>query len=544
MNGGEAVAEVLRREGVEQVFCFPSNQLIDAAAAAGIRPIVAREERTAINMADAFTRMHNGKKIGVVMVQGGPGIEHSFGSVAQAYSDSVPILILPGGGARSRLGVRNSFDAVDAFGPITKWSSRFMTAATVSDQMRRAFGKLRGGRPGPVLLEMPTDVGSEEFDGALFQYEKTDRPRSAADPAQVAEAVRLVLGAARPVIYAGQGVLWAEATDELVEFAELLQAPVLTSYTGKSAFPEDHPLALGAGGAALSRAIVEVLPKADFIFGVATSLLRSLGALGIPAGLPVVQHTSDPDDLGVEYPIKAGLVGDAKLVLAQLNEEIRRQLPSSRPTATALHQEIADARAAGRRDLDAKLHSDGSPINPYRVIEELMNAVDPAETVITHDSGYPRDHLAPNYVATVPRGYLGWGNSTPLGSSIGLALGAKAAAPDKTVIAFLGDAAFGQAGMNVETAVRNHLPVLFLLVNNSEMGAYEKMLPISVEKYNLKRLSGRYADVAAALGAYSDRVEHADQLLPALTKALEQVANGQAALLEVITQPDPTVFRI
>lgn len=543
MNGGQALAEALKREGVEQIFCFPSSPLIDAVAAAGIRPVVGREERSVINMADAYSRVTNGRSVGVCMVQGGPGIEHSFGSVAQAYADSVPLLMLPGGVARPRYGIRNSFDAVEAYRPITKWSSRFTTAAAVPDQLRRAFIHLRAGRPGPVVLEMPGDVVGEQFDDSAFSYAPTERPRSAADPEKVAEAVRLLLASERPIFYVGQGVLWAEATDELVELVELVQVPVMTSYIGKSAFPENHPLALGAGGAALSAGIYHLLPKSDLVFGIGSSLMRSLGALGIPAGRTIVQATSDPDDLGVEYPIACGLVGDAKLVLAQLIAEVRRQMPAGRPTATALRDEIADAKAAGRREIGARL-APSKPINPYHVIDQLMKTVDPAATVITHDSGYPRDHLAPTYESVVPRGYLGWGQTTPLGSSLGLALGAKAAAPDKTVIAFLGDAAFGQSGLEVETSVRNHLPILVLLVNNGEMGVYEKMQPVAVERFGLKYLSGHYCDVAAALGAYAERVERPEDLAPALAKALEQVAAGQTALLEVMTAPEPFVFRL
>src|ERR1700691_2176486 len=195
MNGGQAVAEVLKREGVEVVFCFPSNPLIDAVASVGIRPIVGREERSVINMADGFTRVRNGKSIGVCMVQGGPGAEHAFGGIAQAYSDSVPVLLLPGGSARARLGLRTSFDAVEAYRPITKWAARFDTAASVPDQLRRAFQKMRSGRPGPVVLEMPGDVLTEQFDDAAFSYDPPLRPRSAADPEVVAKAIALLIAA-------------------------------------------------------------------------------------------------------------------------------------------------------------------------------------------------------------------------------------------------------------------------------------------------------------------------------------------------------------
>ena len=322
MNAGEAVAAVLVAEGVEQVFCFPSNPLIDAVAAVGIRPVVGREERAVLNMADAFSRISNGRRIGVCMVQGGPGAEHAFGGIAQAYADSVPLLLFAGGADRSQLGLRSSFDVVDSFRPIAKWTTRLSSPASVPVQLRRAFAKMRLGRPGPVVVEMPGDVIGEELPGP-FAYDAPVATRSAADPAAVREAVTLLLDARQPVLHAGQWILWAEATDELVELAELVGVPVMTTYTGKSAFPENHPLALGAGGAAVSPGIRRFLPEADLVFSVGSSLLRTLGSCGIPAGIRIVQANADADELAMEYPIACGLVGDAKLVLAQLCDEVR-----------------------------------------------------------------------------------------------------------------------------------------------------------------------------------------------------------------------------
>lgn len=543
MDGGQAVAEVLKREGVEVVFCFPSNPLIDAVANVGIRPIVGREERSVINMADAFTRVHNGKSIGVCMVQGGPGAEHAFGGIAQAYSDSVPLLLLPGGSARSRVGLRTSFDAVEAFRPIAKWTARFGTAESVPDQLRRGFQKMRSGRPGPVVLEMPADVVAEQFEDALFSYSPPSRPRSAADPVAVAEAVRLLLESQHPLLHVGQGILWAEASDELVAFAELLDVPVMSSYTGKSAFPENHSLAIGAGGAALSPGIHALLPGADLIFSVGASLARTLGSFTIPPGKTMIQCTNDPDDLSMEYTIAAGLVGDAKLVLAQLIEETERQLAGSKRSFGG-RKSVAAMRARTTKEWAPKLGSEGSPINPLRVVAEIMAALDPDESIVTHDSGYPRDHLAPFYVSTKPRSYLGWGNSTPLRSSLGFALGAKQAAPEKTVVNLMGDAAFGQSGLDLETGVRNHIAILCIVINNSEMGNYEKMQPIAQDKFNIKHLSGSYAEIATALGASASRINVADEIAPALEKALGEVRSGKTVLLEIITKAEPTVLRL
>jgi thiamine pyrophosphate-dependent acetolactate synthase large subunit-like protein len=539
MKGSQAVAEVLRREGVDTVFCFPANKMIDTAAAVGIRPIVGRQERSVINMADAYSRTSNGNCIGIAMVQHGPGAEHAFGGIAQAYADSVPLLLLPNGNTRAELGLRTTFDAVDAYRPITKWAARFSTAQTVHEQMRRAFQLMRSGRPGPVVLELPLDVAEEEFDEAQFEYSPPVRYRSAADPRDVERAAELLLDAERPLIRAGQGVLWAGATDALVEFAELINAPVATTYVGKSAFPEDHPLSIGSGGTAISPGIQAFVPGADVILSIGASLITTLGSFQLPRGKVIIQATNDPDDLAQQYPLACGLVGDAQLVLQQLTEELRGRL-KSRPAASAgsdTRAEIAAAAARTAEEWNPRFAADDVPISPLRVIGELMRAVDPARAVITHDSGYPRDHLAPHYVSTRPRGYLGWGNSTPLGSSLGLALGAKVAAPDKLSVCFLGDAAFGQCGLELETAVRNKIPVLCILVNNSEMTGYGDHQRVAEERFGLKALSGRYAEIGSALGAESSRITEPGQVADSIQEGIARAEAGAVVLLEFITAP-------
>jgi thiamine pyrophosphate-dependent acetolactate synthase large subunit-like protein len=539
MKGSQAVAEVLRREGVDTIFCFPANKMIDTAAAVGIRPIVGRQERSVINMADAYSRTSNGNRIGIAMVQHGPGAEHAFGGVAQAYADSVPLLLLPNGNTRAELGLRTTFDAVEAYRPITKWAARFSTAQTVPEQMRRAFQLMRSGRPGPVVLELPLDVAEEEFDEALFEYTPPVRYRSAADPRDVERAVELLIDAERPLIRAGQGVLWAGATDALVEFAELINAPVATTYVGKSAFPEDHPLSIGSGGTAISPGIRAFVPDADVVLSIGASLITTLGSFQLPRGKVIIQATNDPDDLAQQYPLACGLVGDAQLVLQQLTEELRSRL-KSRPAASAgrdARAEIAAVAARTATEWNPRFSSDEVPISPLRVIGELMRAVDPARAVITHDSGYPRDHLAPHYVSTRPRGYLGWGNSTPLGSSLGLALGAKVAAPDKLSVCFLGDAAFGQCGLELETAVRNQIPVLCILVNNSEMTGYGDHQRVAEERFGLKTLSGRYAEIGSALGAEAWRITDPGEVAESIRKGIGRAEAGAVVLLEFITAP-------
>jgi acetolactate synthase-1/2/3 large subunit len=190
-----------------------------------------------------------------------------------------------------------------------------------------------------------------------------------------------------------------------------------------------------------------------------------------------------------------------------------------------------------------RLGSDEVPISPYRVIAELARAVDPANTIITHDSGYPRDQLVPFWRAVTPRGYIGWGKSTQLGYGLGLAMGAKLAAPDKTVINVMGDAAFGMSGLDIETAARSNIGTLTVVLNNSVMTHYSAAMPLASERYGSDRLSGEYARVADALGAHAQRVDAPDQLAPAIRSALEATRAGQPAVIEAITKEEEAVPR-
>jgi acetolactate synthase I/II/III large subunit len=540
MNGTNAVARILQQEGVEYLFSYPANPIIEAAAALGIRPIVARSEKTLINMVDGFSRATNGRRTAVCAVQAGAGIENAYGGIAQAFADSIPMLILPGGPDQSRQGVPGEYDPLPTYRNVTKWASRVNMAGRIPEMLRRAFTQLRTGQSGPVLLEIPGDVMRAEVGEATFAYKPARGYRSGGDPEDVAEAVRLLLGASRPVLFVGHGVLWAEATEELRALAELVQVPVVTTMTGKSAFPEDHPLSAGTGGLTLARAAAQVLTHADLIFGLGCSFAKGNFSTPLPPGKTLIQVTHAERDIDNDYTTDLAIVGDAKLVLRQLLAEVERQGGAgARSGYLDVADEIRTVRAVEHEEWRPRLTSDETPISPYRVIGELMHAVDPRQTIVTHDAGNPRDQLLTVYEALVPRGYLGWGRSTQLGTGLGLALGAKLALPEKLVINVMGDLAFGTAGMEVETAVRERLPILTIVLNNSRMGGYSNYMPIASERYGTNALSGRYAGVAAELGAYSERVDQPGEVAAAIRRAIAATQEGRPALLEMITREAP-----
>ena len=326
MEVNDAIVSILAREGEKQIFCFPDNPLIEAAARNGLRPIMTRTERTAVAMADGYTRVSNGRRTGVCTVQMGAGVENSFAGVAQAHADSVPILFLPGHIGRERLGSTRNFPAVPSYRPITKWAEQINMPQRMPDMMRRAFSYLRNGRPGPVMLEIPRDVADSEIDDG-FEYKRPQRARAAGDPAAVDAVVTALLKAECPLIQVGQGVLYAEATEELSAFAELAGAPVMSTLLGKSAFPENHRLAIGtvANERSVTKAAAHFLHKADLILGIGCSFSREWMRAPMPPGKTIIQVTNDDRDLNADMLIDLGILGDAKLVLGQLTEALHRQ---------------------------------------------------------------------------------------------------------------------------------------------------------------------------------------------------------------------------
>jgi thiamine pyrophosphate-dependent acetolactate synthase large subunit-like protein len=537
MKTAAAVADILKREGTEYFFCFPVNALIDECAGVGIRPIVARTERTLLNMADGYSRVSNARRIGVAAVQHGPGAENAYAGVAQAFADGSPLLFLPGGNAAAKVDLPPNFDSVPNFRGVTKWAARVNAPARLPALLRRAFTLLRSGRPAPVLLEVPTDVAAA--DAGSFDYTPPPVLRTAADPGAVRQAVRVLRGARKPLLHVGQGVLWAEAWDELREFAERVQAPVMTTLPGKSAFPENHPLSVGTGGFSGTAAAGHFLQRADVIFGIGCSFTSTLFGAPIPTGKVVLHATNNEADVNKDVVADVAILGDAKLVLRQLIEEWDRQ--GGRP-AESPRDEIAALKRAWLAEWQPLLTSDETPLNPYRVLHDLARVADRTRTIITHDSGTPRDQLAPFWETLIPRGFLGWGKSTQLGSSLGLAMGAKLAAPDKLVVHFLGDTALGMCGMDLETAARERIPILSVLVNNGLMGGYEKHIPLASEKYRSRYLSGDYAKVAEGLGVAVERVTEPAQIAPALQRAIRATGfggePGRPALVEFITREE------
>ena len=542
MKIGAAIAEIMKREGIEILTGYPVNHLLEFAADINIRPVIVRQERIGLHMADAISRVTSGKKIGAFCMQHGPGAENAFGGVAQCFGESVPVLVLPMGYPRRMAHVPPNFNSTISMSTVTKSAEPITSAAEVSNVMRRAFTRLRSGRGGPSLVEIPADMWGDELPGELH-YTPVKSVRFGPDPEDVGRAAAILAGAKCPVIYAGTGIHWAKAWPQLRVLAELLGAPVTTSLGGKSSFPEDHPLALGSGGLAIPKTVRHFLDKADVIFGIGCSFTETNFGVAVPKGRTVIHSTLDPNHLNNNVEVSQSLVGDAALTLNALLIALDDRIKEPRDYSAAA-REIMDVRSKWLADWAPKRNHNSAPLNPYRVLHDLWKTVDVDNTIITHDAGSPRDQLSPFWISRTPLSYLGWGKTTQLGYGLGLAMGAKLAAPDKLCINVWGDAAIGFTGMDFETAVRERIPILSILLNNFSMAIELKVMPISTEKYRSTDISGDYAAMARAFGGHGERIEQPKDIIPAIQRGIAATKEGKPALLEFITSKETEVSRL
>ena len=539
MNGTEFIAKILKAEGIDSVTCFPSNPLIEAVAKEGIRPISFRNERGAVMAADGFSRISQRKKFGVAIVQSQAGAENAMGGIAQAYADNIPILLMPGGISLSQLGVKPNFSALQNYQGWVKQVETVLSPNEVGNVMRRSFNALRNGPPGPVVVEMTSDVCSLEIPKDSENY---CSPRSAKIiPSQndIRDAVKYLMKAKKPLIWAGGGVLMSGASKELNKLVELTGIPVFCTMQGKSAFDERHPLSLGAGCGTTTLAAHNWLKNSDVVLVLGSSLTRTPYGQVLSSEKTLLHNTIDPEDLNKDESAMVGLVGDTKLTLLALIEEFKTEgFKKDNGEVTQIKKEINALKKKWMQDWNPILNSGEIPLNYYRIINEIYKNIDPENSIVTHDAGAPRDCMVPFYNATLPNSYIGWGKTTHLGFGIPLMIGAKMAHPDKFCLNLMGDGAFGMSGLDLETSVRAELPITTVLLNNGAMSTYEGTSligPVSKKEYGVSSMKGDYAKIAKGLGAEGIRVEKPNELEMALKNAQQLNKDGKTVLIDVIS---------
>jgi acetolactate synthase-1/2/3 large subunit len=540
VKAANGFARILKTEGVPWVSCYPTNHVNNALGEEGVPILMMGEERFAVAVADGFSRVTCGKQIGVCTVMANlnaAGIQMAYGAIAQAWEDSSPLLVVAEGVGQGA-SRHTHYDMAEAFRSVTKWVGKVDRADLVPDYVRRAYTHLRSGRPGPVLLIIPRDLG--EYDEAEHPYTPVKGWRSGPDPDDVRDAVKALLAAKRPLLYVGEGVLYADATPELLQFAELAQAPVLTTLKAKSAFPESHPLSVGVRGSHAEH----FLRGCDLLFSVGSSLFpnRFSHAVPDPAGKTIVQCTVDTLDINRSYETRHAVIGDAKLTLRALASELSARAGGRRQDPAVLG-EIRAARAEFQAKFRPWLESTETPINPYRVFGDLMKVLDPQRSFLTADSGNTRDQTSTVYEAQIPRGYLGWGNVSTLGFSLAGAIAAKLAYPDRQVVHVTGDAGVCYMMGNFEAVARYRLGITTIHINNGGYSGYGPGFWGAGHDPFTWKVSGHdsacMASMARALGYHAEDVTEPAEIVPALRRALDENAKGRPAFVEFICSHHP-----
>jgi acetolactate synthase-1/2/3 large subunit len=541
VQAANGIARILKAEGIPWVSCYPTNHVNNALGEEGVPILMMGEERFAVAVADAFSRVTCGRRIGVCTIMANlnaAGIQMAYGAIGQAWEDSSPLLVITEGVGR---GARRHthFDMAEALGSVTKWVGTIDRADLVPDYLRRAFTHLRSGRPGPVLLIVPRDLG--EYDEDEHPYAPVKGWRTGPDPDDVKAAVRTLLGAKDPLLHVGEGVLYAGATSELLQFAELAQVPVLTTLKAKGAFPENHPLSVGVRGPLAE----DFLRGCDVLFSIGSSLFPNRFSHAIPGapGKTIVQCTIDTLDINRSYETRHAVIGDARLTLAALMDELSKQTGGGVPRKPALVERIRTGKQAFLAKFRPLMESSETPINPYRVIGDLMNVLDPARSFVTADSGNTRDQTSTVYEAHVPRGYLGWGNVSTLGFSLAGAIAAKLAYPERQCVNITGDAGVCYMMGNFEAVARYGIGITTVHINNGGYSGYGPgFWGGGHDPYTWKvsdHSSACMAAMARAVGLHGEDVTAPSEIVPALERAFAENAKGRPAFVEFICSHHP-----
>ncbi|HEV8613897.1 MAG TPA: thiamine pyrophosphate-dependent enzyme [Methylomirabilota bacterium] len=538
IKAANGFARILKSEGIPWVSCYPTNHVNNALGEEGVPILMMGEERFAVAVADAFSRVTCGKQIGVCTVMANlnaAGIQMAYGAVAQAWEDSSPVLVIAEGVGQGA-SRHTHYDMVEAFRSVTKWVGKIDRAELVPDFTRRAFTQLRSGRPGPVLLVIPRDLG--EYDEDLHPYAPVKGWRSGPDPDDVKSAVKALLTARDPLLFVGEGVYYADATSELLRFAELAHVPVLTTLKAKGVFPENHPLAVGVRGSLAEH----YLRKADVLFSLGSSLFPNRFSHAVPDAdkKTIIQCTVDTLDINRSYETRHAVIGDLKLTLPALTAELSARGPRKNPR-------LLDEIRAGKQAFIAKfrplMESSETPMNPYRVFGDLMKVLDPRNSFVTADSGNTRDQTSTVYEAQIPRGYLGWGNVSTLGFSLAGAIAAKLAFPDRQCVNVTGDAGVCYMMGNFEAVARYKVGITTIHINNGGYSGYgQGFWGAGHDPYTWKvsdHSAACMAKMASAVGFHGEDVSEPSEVIPALGRAFAENARGRPAFLEFICSHHP-----
>jgi acetolactate synthase I/II/III large subunit len=550
LSGAEAFVRMLQLHGVRHVFGLcgdTSLPLYDALCRLdhGITHVLTRDERSAAYMADAYARVTG--RVGVCEGPSGGGATYILPGVVEANESSIPVLAVTTDIAVASRGryVLTELDQEALFRPLTKWNRVIDRGAKIPEFLRAAFRHMTTGRPGAAHLGLPFDVQKEPVDEAELHADPAlgvfPARRTAPEPGAVMAAAEAILAAQRPLLICGGGPVIAGAEAELEAFAELLEIPVATTISGQGSIAEDHPLAVGVvgsnGGTGPTRALVDRADLVVFIGCRAGSVTTERWRHPAPGQVRVVHVDVDPAVIGANYPTEVAVVGDAKLALAALRDEVARLVDSAPDRSQGLGRAaVARARAAKFGAFAELARSDEAPIRPERIVTTLQDLL-PEDAVVVADAGTPCPYFSAYYrQRRAGRHFISNRAHGALGYALPAVVGAQIGRPDAKCVAVMGDGSFGFASGELETIVRLGLPVTLVVIANAGFGWIKagQKSGFGGRYFAVDFAPGQHARVAEAYGVRSWRVEDPADLRPALAAALEA---GGPTLVDVVTQP-------
>ncbi len=524
--GAAIVAKALKSMGVETLFFLsgsPSTDIYKTSQKIGIKIIDVRHEQAAAMMAHAYSRVTG--RTGVCISGAGPDSLNLTTGLAVAFLDACPIVAISGSGSLNTMAMDGfqDLDQISVMKPIVKRAWQAPLSKRIPYFVGMAFRHASANRPGPVYLDLPANLLAERIEES--EVEETPEPpvkrRPLGDSDLIRQAIEILLRAERPIIMSGSGVLWSEASSELQEFVDIINIPFYTTPISRGVIPEDHPLYFGG-------ARTKALREADALLVVGarpTFILSFLQPPRISSQAKIIMINIDAEEIGHNRRVDVGIQGDAKAVLKQLIEEAGQKFKDRRPLSWVEHLRKADEERQTK--ILPRLNSNAKPIDPMRLCKEIREFI-PRDTILVEDGhdtlNYARQ-IIPSYY---PGHRLNPGVSGCMGVGVPFGIGAKVAKPDKPVLVFSGDGAFGFNGMEMHTAIRHNIPIVVVINNNRGWVAKRREETFPGQDLGLVR----YDKIIESLGGYGELIENPDDIRGALERAF---SCGKSALVNVIT---------
>ena len=547
MTGAQAIIASLEAEGVDTIFGYPGGQAIKIYDALydsqKINHVLARHEQGAVHMADGYSRSTG--KVGVVLVTSGPGATNTVTGIATAYLDSVPLVIITGQVQRGVIGT-DSFQESDITGitmPVVKHSYLLQDVEDLPRTFREAFYIASTGRPGPVLIDIPSDIASSSL---VFEYPDhvslpSYRPTYKGNARQIKQAVSLMAQSERPLLYVGGGVVASHACEELRELAESMDIPVVTTLMAKGSFPSSHRLNLGAVGMHGSKCANLAMTNCDLIICVGARFSdRVTGKLSEFAPYATIIHIDiDPAEIGKVCKTKVPIVGDAQGILAGMTAQVRKQDLERQDTEWM--SQCAEWRERWPF-YHENLEDDPDEVVPEVVLDVLSEKLDPESSIVTTEVGQHQMWAHQHIKREHPRAFLSSGGLGTMGFGFPAAIGAKIANPDKQVVCIAGDGSFQMNSQEMATAAVNGVPVKVMVMNNRALGMvhqWQKLFYKGRYSSTVLDASPDFVKLADAYGWRGERAQHPSEVEAAIDRML--AAEGPY-LLEMVISPDQNVY--